>query len=80
MDVTPHELRTAEFREEWKGYRQRDVDTLLDRAAVTIEQLAIENRSLLERMHVLEHQRPDSDRGNDELIRKTLMMAQRAAD
>jgi cell division initiation protein len=79
MDVTPHELRTAEFREEFRGYRQKEVDTLLDRAAVTIEQLQVEVRRLGDRVSELESGSP-SDREQDDLLRRTLLMAQKAAD
>jgi DivIVA domain-containing protein len=79
MDVTPHELRTAEFREEFRGYRQKEVDTLLDRAAVTIEQLQVEIRRIQERMHDSAAGAP-GDRAEDDLLRRTLLLAQKAAD
>jgi DivIVA domain-containing protein len=79
MDVTPHELRTAEFREEFRGYRQKEVDTLLDRAAVTIEQLQVEIRRMSEHMSELRGATP-GDREQDDLLRRTLLLAQKAAD
>jgi DivIVA domain-containing protein len=79
MDVTPHELRTAEFREEFRGYRQKEVDTLLDRAAVTIEQLQVELRRLSDHLNEARGGAP-GDREQDDLLRRTLLLAQKAAD
>src|SRR2546423_1274449 len=35
MDVTPHDLRNAELREAFRGYRPEEVEELLELAAVT---------------------------------------------
>ena len=39
MDVTPHDLRNAELREAFRGYRPDEVEELLERAAVTLERM-----------------------------------------
>lgn len=79
MDVTPHELRTVEFREAWRGYRQDDVDELLDRVAGTIERLQGQIKRLGERLERTE-QEAGVGREADEMLRRTLLLAQRTAD
>ena len=49
MDVTPHDLRNAELREAFRGYRPEEVEELLERAAVTLERMHERNRQLLEK-------------------------------
>jgi DivIVA domain-containing protein len=39
MDVTPHDLRNAELREAFRGYRPDEVEELLERAAITLERM-----------------------------------------
>jgi DivIVA domain-containing protein len=74
MDITPQELRRSEVKEAFRGYHREEVDTLLERAAATIEQLT-------ERL-----QRPRAvavspvSRDDAETIQRTLILAQRAAD
>lgn len=79
MDVTPHELRTAEFREAWRGYRHEDVDELLDRAALTVERLQGQVERLSERLARVEEE-AGLGREADEMLRRTLLLAQRTAD
>lgn len=79
MDVTPHELRTIELREAWRGYRQDDVDQLLDRVAVTIERLQATVEDLGERLRKADEE-VGMGREADEMLRRTLLLAQRTAD
>ena len=79
MDVTPHQLRTIELREAWRGYRQADVDELLDRVATTIEALQAELQRQGERLARAEEQ-AGMGREADEMLRRTLLLAQRTAD
>jgi cell division septum initiation protein DivIVA len=79
MDVTPQELRGSEIKEAWRGFNRDEVDDLLERAAATIENL---NRQLQE----LESRAPSaaaalpSSRDDAEMLQRTLLLAQRAAD
>jgi cell division initiation protein len=79
MDVTPQELRGSEIKEAWRGFNRDEVDDLLERAAGTIE-------NLMRQMQELESRAPrDSDalatnREDAEMVQRTLMLAQRAAD
>lgn len=79
MDVTPHELRTIELREAWRGYKQDDVDQLLERVAGTVERLQAQAQRLSER---LAHAESEAGVGReaDEMLRRTLLLAQRTAD
>lgn len=79
MDVTPHELRTSELREAWRGYRQDDVDALLERVAGTIERLQGQVERLSERVAEAENE-AGLGREADEMLRRTLLLAQRTAD
>ena len=54
MEVTPHDLRNAELREAFRGYRPDEVEELLERAAITLERMHERNRQLQERMASLE--------------------------
>ena len=45
MDVTPQELRGSEIKDAWRGYDRDEVDDLLERAAVTIENLTRQDQS-----------------------------------
>ncbi len=42
--ISPKELRTAEIREQFRGYDRDEVDALFERAAVTLESLAARAR------------------------------------
>src|SRR4029077_18208662 len=87
MDVTPQELRSSEIKDSWRGYDRDEVDDLLERAAVTIESLTQELQE--------SHSRPaplaaaaappaevplPSSRDDAEMLQRTLLLAQRAAD
>ncbi len=79
MDVTPRELRDMDIREGFRGYNRDDVDELLERAAATIEQLEDQVRKATERLALAES---DAGRGreNEQMLQRTLMLAQKTAD
>ena len=81
MDVTPQELRGSEIKEAFRGYHRDEVDDLLERAAVTIENLS---RQLTEQparpTPVATDGPPQVSRDDAETIQRTLLLAQRAAD
>ncbi|HLF99729.1 MAG TPA: DivIVA domain-containing protein [Acidimicrobiia bacterium] len=79
MDVTPSDLRSIELREAWRGYRQDDVDQLLDRVAGTIERLSGQVQRLSDRLAEAENE-AGLGREADEMLRRTLLLAQRTAD
>jgi cell division initiation protein len=79
MDVTPHDLRNAELREAFRGYRPEEVEELLERAAVTLERLHERNRQLAEKIAGLESE-GSTAKEMESVLRQTLLLAQRTAD
>jgi|SRR5581483_2591959 len=79
MDVTPHDLRNAELREAFRGYRPEEVEELLERAAVTLERMHERNRQLQEKIASLEAE-GSSAKEMETVLRQTLLLAQRTAD
>ncbi|MEY3360512.1 MAG: hypothetical protein RL531_231 [Actinomycetota bacterium] len=79
MDVTPHELRDVEIKEVRRGYDCDAVDTILERAAATIE-------SLQEQLRLAEQHARDVEvtgsavRQDEDVLQRTLLLATRAAD
>src|SRR5690349_11557010 len=88
MDVTPQELRSSEIKDSWRGYDRDEVDDLLERAAVTIESLTQDLQEASSRpapaaaaaaAPPAEVPLPSS-RDDAEMLQRTLLLAQRAAD
>ena len=79
MDVTPHDLRNAELREAFRGYRPEEVEELLERAAVTLERMHERNRQLQEKVAGLEAE-GSTAKEMESVLRQTLLLAQRTAD
>jgi cell division initiation protein len=79
MEVTPHDLRNAELREAFRGYRPDEVEELLERAAITLERMHERNRQLQERTASLEAEGSTS-KEMESVLRQTLLLAQRTAD
>src|ERR1700730_3050654 len=85
MDVTPQELRGNEIKDSWRGYDRDEVDDLLERAAVTIEGLTQKLQEAISRTAVSSPAAPaevplPSSRDDAEMLQRTLLLAQRAAD
>ncbi len=79
MDVTPKTLREVEFRERMRGYHPEDVDHFLEEVAAGVELLQERTRQAVERAQRAEAAAAEAG-GNDEALRKTLVLAQRTAD
>jgi DivIVA domain-containing protein len=81
MDVTPQELRGSEIKEAWRGYNRDEVDELLERAAVTIEGLSQQLSTASSRPAAATEPGPlPMNRDDAEMLQRTLLLAQRAAD
>jgi DivIVA domain-containing protein len=86
MDVTPQELRSSEIKDSWRGYDRDEVDDLLERAAVTIEGLTqqvqdVQSRPVPTAVSAAPSEVPlPSSREDAEMLQRTLLLAQRAAD
>jgi cell division initiation protein len=79
MTITAREINEKQFRDAWRGYNQEEVDDFLDKVSETIEALQRENSSLRDRSHALE-QSVATSREAEEMLKKTLVTAQRAAE
>src|SRR5215469_6219912 len=79
MDVSPKTLREVEFREKMRGYHPEDVDQFLERVAAGIEVLQDRLRQAIERAQRAEQAATEAG-GNDDTLRRTLLLAQRTAD
>src|SRR5919106_3697620 len=79
MDVTPHDLRNAELREAFRGYRPDEVEELLERAAVTLERMHERIRLAQERIGQVE-QEASNGREMESVLRQRLLLAHRTAD
>ena len=88
MDVTPQELRGTEIKEAWRGFNRDEVDDLLERAASTIEHLTRQIQELETRLTSAPPAAAaaaaaaplPSNRDDAEMLQRTLLLAQRAAD
>lgn len=90
MDVTPQELRGSEIKDAWRGYDRDEVDDLLERAAVTIEHLMVQVQEAQAHPPIAaaaaavamapEPVPLPSSRDDAEMLQRTLLLAQRAAD
>ncbi|HEY2301360.1 MAG TPA: DivIVA domain-containing protein [Acidimicrobiales bacterium] len=79
MDVSPKTLREVEFREKMRGYHPEDVDQFLERVAASMEVLQDRLRQSMERTQRAEQAAAEAG-GNDDTLRRTLVLAQRTAD
>jgi DivIVA domain-containing protein len=79
MDVSPKTLREVEFREKMRGYHPEDVDQFLERVAAAWEVLQDRLRQAIERAQRAEQAATEAG-GNDDALRRTLLLAQRTAD
>lgn len=77
MDLTPRLLTEVEFREEWRGYKREDVDDFLERVAAAVGELQERLRDATERAGQAE--RRLLEQGDQDEIRRTLVLAQRTA-
>jgi DivIVA domain-containing protein len=79
MELTPKTLREVEFREKRHGYHHEDVDRFLEEVASALEVQQERLRQAQERAQRAEAMAAEAG-GNDEALRKTLVLAQRTAD
>ncbi len=86
MDITAATVRDAQFRQAWKGYDTAEVDDFLDDVATGLGALQERVADLSTRLETMEDRalraeaRPALRSEPDESVRRTLVLAQRAAD
>jgi cell division initiation protein len=79
MDLTSREVHEKQFHDAWRGYNQSEVDDFLDRIAEALERATRENEDLKARVAELD-QAMAASRDTEEMLKKTLLTAQRAAE
>lgn len=79
MSITPRELRDLEIKESLRGYNRDEVNDLLERAAATIEECERRIADLSERA-VAAESAAGRTRETEDVLNRTLVLAQRAAD
>jgi len=79
MDLTAQEIQDKQFHDAWRGYRQEEVDDFLDQISEALDRALRENAALKERNHDL-GQAVATARDTEEMLKKTLVSAQRAAE
>ena len=79
MEITPRELRDIEIKESLRGYNRDDVNDLLERAAAALEAANERIRQLSERLSSAQTE-AGRTRETEDILHKTLLLAQRAAD
>jgi cell division initiation protein len=79
MDLTAREVHEKQFHDAWRGYNQEEVDDFLDRVADTLERIQRENAALQRRVSELD-QTVATSREAEEMLKKTLVTAQQAAE
>ncbi len=82
MTLSAETLRKIEFREGWRGYNQVDVDVFLEEVAAGVEELHASLAEAKARAERAEQRigAPGATPETDETVRRTLTLAQRAAD
>lgn len=78
MGMAPAEIRHVTFGRSLLGYRRSDVDALLEEIADDFEAIWRERMDLQERLERLEGE-VERFRENDELLRRTLITAEKSA-
>ena len=79
MDLTARDVQEKQFHDAWRGYNQEEVDDFLDRVAEALDRVGRENASLRQRITELD-QAVSASRNTEEMLKKTLVTAQRAAE
>jgi DivIVA domain-containing protein len=84
MPLTPEDVRTKEFRNSFRGYNEEEVDAFLDEVEGELTRLLSENSELAGKAHAAPAPQaapisaPMSE--TEEMLRRTLLIAQRTAD
>jgi cell division initiation protein len=79
MDLTARDVHEKQFHDAWRGYNQEEVDDFLDLIAENIDRLQRENHSFQRRIQELD-QAVSQSRNTEEMLKKTLLSAQKAAN
>lgn len=78
LGVSPERVREVRFAEQWRGYRTDEVDDFVEQVAEALDRLEAEVREATVRASDAE--RRLLERGPDDDLSRTLILAQRTAD
>lgn len=79
MDLTARHIHEKQFHDAWRGYNQEEVDEFLDRVAEQMNRLERETAALQGRLRELD-QMVEASRSTEDMLKKTLVTAQQAAE
>ncbi|MFN2388085.1 MAG: DivIVA domain-containing protein [Actinomycetota bacterium] len=79
MDLGARDIHEKQFNDAWRGYNQEEVDDFLDKVAEALDQAHRENAALHDRVRELD-QVLSTSRDTEEMLKKTLVTAQQAAE
>jgi cell division initiation protein len=79
MEITARDIQDKQFHDAWRGYRQEEVDDFLDQVSEALDAYQRENAALKDRAAELE-QAVATARDTEEMLKKTLVTAQKAAE
>ena len=79
MDLTARDIHEKQFHDSWRGYDQEEVDGFLDKVAEALDTALRERETFRRRASELE-QAVATSRDTEEMLKKTLMTAQQAAE
>jgi cell division initiation protein len=79
MDLTARDINERQFHDAWRGYNQAEVDDFLDKVAEALDTALRERETFRRRASELE-QAVSTSRDTEEMLKKTLVTAQQAAE
>lgn len=79
MDLTARDIHEKQFHDSWRGYDQEEVDDFLDKVAEALDTALRERETFRRRASELE-QAVATSRDTEEMLKKTLVTAQQAAE
>lgn len=79
MDLTARDVNGKQFHDAWRGYNQAEVDDFLDKVAEALDNALRERETFRRRASELE-QAVSTSRDTEEMLKKTLVTAQQAAE
>jgi cell division initiation protein len=79
MELSARDIHEKQFHDAWRGYNQEEVDDFLDRVAEVFDVMRRENNAFHNRVRELE-QALTTSRETEEMLKKTLVSAQQAAE
>lgn len=79
MDLTPRDIQDKQFNDAFRGYSHEEVDLFLDQVADSFDRAFKENQTFHHRLKDLEEQLFQA-RATEDMLKKTLLAAQKTAD